>query len=177
MLTGCLGIPDNARAVTGFKLDRYLGTWYEIARLDHRFERGLTHVQANYRLAEDGTVLVINKGFDTSKGEWTSAEGRARFIGDPTVGRLKVSFFGPFYGAYNIVELDKESYQYSLVIGPNTDYLWILSRDKQPDSAIVERLVERARSLGFDVDDLIFPEQSDRMSKHTDTRLELISHP
>ncbi|MFK8030355.1 MAG: lipocalin family protein [Gammaproteobacteria bacterium] len=158
LLTGCLGIVENAEVVDEFELDRYLGQWYEIARLDHRFERGLTHVQAEYSLREDGGVRVVNKGFDTQKDEWSVAEGKAYFIDKPTEGRLKVSFFGPFYGAYNIIELDKKDYRYALIIGPSTKYLWILARQPNLDAAIVDQLVAKASRLGFDVDTLIFPE-------------------
>ncbi len=157
-LGGCTGIPDNASAVQGFELDRYLGTWYEIARLDHRFERGLSEIQAEYSLRDDGGVQVINRGYDREAGEWRSAEGKAYFIGEPDVGRLKVSFFGPFYGAYNIIELDRENYRYSLVVGPDTSYLWILSREPTLDAATLERLVAKAGKLGFAVDALIYPE-------------------
>lgn len=157
-VTGCLGIPDNASAVNDFELERYLGTWYEIARLDHRFERDLSHVRAEYSLQDDGTVRVLNTGFNTKKNEWSAAEGTAKFIGDRNVGRLKVSFFGPFYGAYNIVELDKQNYGYALVIGPDTDYMWILARDPALDKAIVKQLVAKARALGFATDTLIYPE-------------------
>ncbi len=158
MLAGCLGIPDNAVAVDDFELERYLGTWYEIARLDHRFERGLSHVKAEYELREDGGVRVVNSGYDTANKEWSTAEGKAFFVGEPDIGRLKVSFFGPFYGAYNIVELDKTNYRYAMIIGPNTDYLWILARDPSLEPAVMNRLKARAEELGFPVEELIFPE-------------------
>lgn len=158
LLSGCTGIPDNASAVQGFELDRYLGTWYEIARLDHRFERGLSEIQAEYSLRDDGGVRVINRGYDGKAGEWKSAEGKAYFTGEPDVGRLKVSFFGPFYGAYNIVELDKQDYRYSLVVGPDTSYMWILSREPTLDDATLARLLAKAEKLGFAVDELIYPE-------------------
>jgi apolipoprotein D and lipocalin family protein len=158
LTTGCLGIPKGATAVEDFELERYLGTWYEIARLDHGFERGLSRVQAQYSLREDGGVRVINRGFDTTEGRWSEAEGKAYFIGDEDIGRLKVSFFGPFYGAYNIVELDRQNYSYALVTGPDTEYLWILARDPEIDPAIVDRLVSTAAALGFPVEELIFPE-------------------
>ncbi len=158
MITGCLGMPENVTAIKGFELERYLGTWYEIARLDHRFERGLSRVHAQYSLREDNGIRVINRGFDAKKGQWSEAEGKAYFLGDPDIGRLKVSFFGPFYGAYNIVHLDHEDYRYAMVTGPNTRYLWILARDPHLDPAIVERLVAEAEALGFPVDELIFPE-------------------
>jgi len=158
LLFGCLGLPERTEAVQDFELDRYLGDWYEIARLDHRFERGLSRVQAQYSLKDDGGVRVINKGYNDKKGEWESAEGKAYFIEQPTVGRLKVSFFGPFYGAYNIVDLDKEHYNYAMVVGPDNNYFWILARDPELDSAILDRLVKKASGLGFATEELIYPQ-------------------
>lgn len=158
MISGCLGIPENASAVKNFELERYLGTWYEIARLDHRFERGLSRVQAQYSLREDGGIRVVNRGFDVRKGQWSEAEGKAYFLGDSDIGRLKVSFFGPFYGAYNIVDLDQDDYRYAMVTGPTTGYLWILAREPHLEPAILDQLVSEAKSLGFAVDELIFPE-------------------
>lgn len=155
-LAGCLGVPEGATPVKGFELERYLGTWYEIARLDHSFERGLENVTAQYSLREDGGVRVINKGFKESKGEWSEAEGKAFFVAEPSVGQLKVSFFGPFYGAYNVINLDQEAYQWSLVAGPDTNYLWILSRTPVMDKVIVDQLLAQAKSLGFNTDELIF---------------------
>jgi apolipoprotein D and lipocalin family protein len=140
------------------ELDRYLGTWYEIARLDHRFERGLSRVSANYTLRDDGGVRVINRGYDAAAGEWRQVDGKAYFIGSPDVGRLKVSFFGPFYAAYNIIALDEQDYQWAMVSGPNTDYLWILARDTRLDPALQQRLITQAQDAGFDTDELIFVE-------------------
>lgn len=156
LLSGCTGVPDGMKPVTGFDLDRYLGTWYEVARLDHRFERGLSQVTASYSLRDDGGVKVVNRGFNAAKGEWKEAEGKAFFIEEPDIGRLKVSFFGPFYGAYNIIELDKDDYQYSMITGPNRSYLWILARQPELDPEILERLLARASELGFATDELIF---------------------
>jgi len=159
LLSGCLGIPDQAVPVRHFSLDRYLGTWYEIARLDHGFERGLSHVQAQYSLRDDGGLRVINRGYNDAEGKWELVEGRAYFIGEPDVGRLKVSFFGPFYGAYNIVDLDQENYRYALVVGPDTDYLWILAREPELDKSVLDVLVAKAKKLGFATDALIYPQQ------------------
>ena len=155
-LAGCVGAPEHIQPVERFELNKYLGTWYEIARLDHSFERGLEQVTANYSLRDDGGVKVINKGFNPNKNKWKQAEGKAYFVGEPDIGQLKVSFFGPFYGGYNIIELDKANYQYSLVCGPNLSYLWILARDPQLDKAIVDKLVAKAKSLGFATDKLIY---------------------
>lgn len=154
--TGCTGLPDGVQTVSGFELDRYLGTWYEIARLDHSFERGMSNVTANYSMREDGGVRVVNRGFEVADGKWNEATGKAYFVGDPGIGQLKVSFFGPFYGGYNIVELDNENYQHALVVGPNRDFLWILARSPELDQAVLATLVNKARSLNFPTDELIY---------------------
>ena len=157
-LCGCVGIPDNATAVRNFELERYLGTWYEIARLDHRFERGLSRVHAEYVMRDDGGVRVLNSGYNEQDGKWEHAVGKAYFVDKPDIGRLKVSFFGPFYGAYNVVVLDKKRYSYSMVISSNTSYLWILARGPTLDSAILDELLATARELGLNTDELIYPE-------------------
>jgi apolipoprotein D and lipocalin family protein len=160
ILASCVKLPDNVKAVDGFEAKRYLGTWYEIARLDHSFERGLSNVTATYELRQDGGVRVLNRGFSQKSGKWEQAEGKAYFVSGPGTGRLKVSFFGPFYGAYNIIDLDMANYSYSMVCGPDRSYLWILSRGSKLDETTLDRLVEKARSLGFETDKLIFVEQN-----------------
>ena len=160
--SGCTGIPDGVQAVTGFELDRYLGTWYEVARLDHSFERGMSNVTANYGMRDDGGVRVVNRGYITAKGEWDEAAGKAYFIGDADVGRLKVSFFGPFYGGYNIIELDKDQYQYALIAGPDRGYLWILARSPILEQSILSTLVNKARELNFPTDELIYVDHTVR---------------
>ena len=157
-VAGCVAVPEGIEPVTGFQVDRYMGRWYEIARLDHRFERGMEQVTATYALRADGTVSVLNRGFRSDKGEWSEASGTAKFLGQPDVAALKVSFFGPFYGGYNVVDLDAE-YQHALIAGPDRSYLWILSRTPAPSQAEVERLVAKAASLGFDTSALIFVKQ------------------
>ncbi|PCC99420.1 lipocalin family protein [Halopseudomonas pelagia] len=157
-LAGCVKLPDNVEPVTGFEPSRYLGTWYEIARLDHSFEEGLSRVTAEYSLREDGGIKVLNKGYSEEKGEWEEAEGKAYFVEDEQTGYLKVSFFGPFYGAYGIFGLDQENYQYSWVSGPNTDYLWLLAREPQIPEEDKQAFVERAAELGFDTEALIWVE-------------------
>ena len=156
LLTGCTGLPEGAVPVDGFESERYLGKWYEIARLDHSFERGLTRVSAKYSSREDDGLKVINRGFDAKKNEWDEAEGKAYFVGEKDIGALKVSFFGPFYGAYNILALDKEAYQYSLVSGPNLSYLWILARTPELEQSVIDTLVNKAQALGFPVNELIY---------------------
>lgn len=155
VLGGCVAIPADIEPVRGFELTRYLGRWYEIARLDHSFERGLINVTADYSLREDGGLRVVNRGYRPEEDRWETAEGVARFVGPEDVGRLKVSFFGPFYGAYNIIALDKADYGHALVCGPNRSYLWILARKPRLDPAVAASLVTRARGLGFAVDQLI----------------------
>lgn len=155
MISGCTGVPKGLTPVTGFDTDRYLGTWYEIARLDHTFERNLTHVRATYSLRAEGEIRVENEGFDARKREWKRIEGRAKFILDPDIGSLKVSFFGPFYSGYHIIALDKENYGYAMVTGPSRSYLWILSRDKNLDVSKRDDLISRAEALGFDTQKLI----------------------
>lgn len=150
--------PRNVQVVEDFKLQQYLGTWYEIARLDHRFERGLERVTATYALRADGGISVVNRGFNPQKARWQESTGKAYFVGAPTRAALKVSFFWPFYGGYNIIALDP-AYRYALICGPNRHYLWLLSRTPQLDSNIVQQLVDAARAAQFPVEQLIWVEQ------------------
>jgi apolipoprotein D and lipocalin family protein len=159
LLTGCTGIPEGLKAVEDFEINRYLGTWYEVARLDHRFERGLEKISATYTLRDDGGVDVLNEGWDTKAGEWHQAQGKAYFVEQTDKGSLKVSFFGPFYGGYNIIALDKKDYAYSMITGPDRSYFWILSRAKQLPPAKLQSLIEQAKALGFSTDKLIFVKQ------------------
>lgn len=159
-LLGCTGVPEGVQPVQDFELDRYLGTWFEIARLDHRFERGLEDVSATYSLREDGEIAVVNRGFDPERGEWREAVGRAHPIGDPSVGSLAVSFFGPFYGGYHVIALERDHYADALVTGPDRDYLWILARERVLTPARRDALVGVARAAGYAVDELIWVEQS-----------------
>lgn len=159
LLGGCLGTPDGVEPVKGFELERYLGTWYEIARLDHRFERGLSSVNATYSMREDGSVRVINRGYSEEKGQWSEAEGVAKFVADTGTAHLKVSFFGPFYGAYVVFDLDKADYSHALVCGSNREYFWVLSRSPHMERETLDALLAKARALGFDTDKLILVEQ------------------
>ncbi|SDJ84754.1 apolipoprotein D and lipocalin family protein [Ferrimonas sediminum] len=160
VLAGCTSAPSGITPVQGFELDRYLGTWYEVARLDHSFERGLSGVSAQYTLGEDGGVRVINRGIDSAGGEASQAEGRAYFVGDSNTGHLKVSFFGPFYGAYVVFELDPD-YQYAFVSGYSRDYLWLLSRTPQVPASVMQAFRSRATELGFDLSGLIVSQPDD----------------
>ena len=158
LLTGCTSAPKGIEPVQEFELSKYLGTWYEIARLDHSFERGLSNVTAEYSLRKDGGVRVINRGYSAEEGKWEQAEGKAYFVEDSDTGYLKVSFFGPFYGAYVVFNLD-ENYQQSFVSGPDRSYLWFLSRTPTVSEADKQRFIQAAQAKGFDTDELIFVEQ------------------
>ena len=155
IFTSCVGIPDGVTAVQNFNKDKYLGKWYEIARFDFRFERNLDNTTAQYSINPDGSIKVLNQGYNYVKKEWDSAEGKAKFVGSESEARLKVSFFGPFYGGYNVVEID-ENYQNALIYGNSTEYMWILSRNKTIDEATKKRFIEKAKNDGFNVSKLIW---------------------
>jgi len=142
VLSGCMGIPENVTPVDDFDINRYLGEWYEIARLDHSFERGLSNVSATYSLKKDGGITVLNRGYSAEKDKWSSAEGKAYFANSEQAGHLKVSFFGPFYSSYVVFDLDKKEYQYAFVSGYNTSYLWLLARTPQVSEELKEKLGE-----------------------------------
>jgi apolipoprotein D and lipocalin family protein len=160
ILSGCVGLPDGIQPVEQFELNRYLGQWYEIARLDHSFERGLDKVTAEYTLRADGGVKVINRGLSSTDNEWKEAEGKAYFVRDADEGYFKVSFFGPFYGAYVIFELDKEQYQYAFIAGNDRSYLWLLARTPRVSDELIQRFIKRAKELGFATDNLIYVKQN-----------------
>ena len=157
-LTACKTIPKNLAAVSPFEKERYLGDWYEIARIDSRFEKNLIYTTASYSMKKDGNIEVLNRGFDTISKQWTQVTGKAKFVKSDTIAMLKVSFFGPFYGGYNVIALD-EDYRYALVSGANRNYLWILSREKSIPDSIKNDYVALAHSLGFNVTSLLWVEQ------------------
>lgn len=159
-LASCTGVPEGIRPVSGLDADRYLGTWYEVARLDHSFEEGLSRVSAEYSLMDDGSIEVTNRGYNAENGEWSVAEGRAVFVDDRDIGHLKVSFFGPFYSSYVVFELDKAGYQYAYITGYNRDYLWFLSRIPEVSDAAMAAFRERAREEGFELDELVVVDHS-----------------
>jgi apolipoprotein D and lipocalin family protein len=156
LATGCVSIPDNITPVTSFQIERYLGKWYEIARLDHRFERGLTQISAEYSMRQDGGLKVLNRGYSNEKQEWSEAEGRGYFVQSPNEAYLKVSFFGPFFGSYIVFELDTVNYQYALISGPDKSYFWLLARTPTIDDNLKKKLIAKAAALGFDTTKLIF---------------------
>lgn len=148
-------MPERVTPVENFELKRYLGKWYEIARLDHSFERGLERITAEYSMRDDGGVSVVNRGYSIEDDEWKVAEGKAYFVNDENKGYLKVSFFGPFYGSYVVFEIDQEGYEYAFVSGPDTSYLWLLSRSPKLQPEIVEKFKRISRDRGFDTSKLI----------------------
>ncbi len=157
-LVSCATIPNGVSAVKDFHQERYLGTWYEIARFDFRFEKGLDNTSANYALNDDGSIAVLNRGYDYAKGKWKEARGRARFVADTRVAMLEVSFFGPFYAGYNVIALDGD-YQYALVSGSSRKYLWILARERVVPEAIKSEYVRIAKDLGYETDKLLWVAQ------------------
>ncbi|MBU2873942.1 lipocalin family protein [Marinobacter salexigens] len=160
MLAGCTGVPKGIEPVTGLNADRYLGKWYEIARLDHSFEEGLSRVTAEYELQDDGSIKVTNRGYDAEVGEWSIAEGRAVFVDSESAGHLKVSFFGPFYASYVIFELDTDEYQYAFITGYNRDYLWFLSRTPDVSDEEIARFKKVAQRAGFELEALVIVDHS-----------------
>jgi len=164
-LCGCAQIPKGVVAVAGFDVQRYLGTWYEIARLDHSFERGLINVSATYSLNDNGSLRVVNRGFDPKRNRWKQVVGRAYFVSRPDIGRLKVSFFRPFYGGYNILDLDEQNYSYVLLCGNKRSYLWILAREPKLAETVKASLIQKAKKLGFDTDALIYVQQKNMGDK------------
>ena len=161
ILSGCLGMPESVTPVANFELNRYLGKWYEIARLDHSFERGLERITAEYSMRDDGGVAVVNRGYSIADEAWEVSEGKAYFADDENKGYLKVSFFGPFYGSYVIFEIDQEDYGYAFVSGPDTSYLWLLSRTPQVQQELIEKFKRMSKERGFDPSKLIFVNHDD----------------
>lgn len=160
VLSGCsVTVPKDIEVVRPFDVQRYLGQWYEIARLDHSFERNMNQVSATYSLNDDGSIKVINRGFDTQRQRWNEAVGRAEFVLGPDQGALRVSFFGPFYGGYFITALDQVNYQWAMVVGPDLKYFWILSREKSLTSDVKEKLLAQAEAMGIVLDEIIWVEQ------------------
>lgn len=150
-----VSIPKGAQPIYPFDVRKYLGTWYEIARLDYKYERHLTNVTATYAMNGGSDIKVSNKGFNPDKQEWKENTGKAKFIGPPELARLKVSFFGPFYAGYNVIDVD-EHYKHALVVGNNLHHIWILSRHTSIPADIKQRFLEKAASLGYDTNAFIW---------------------
>ena len=157
--TACQAIPKGAKPVTNFEAKKYIGEWYEIARLDFKFERNLNNTKAQYSLKDNGDIKVVNSGYNYVKNNWTEREGNAKFTGSDSIGALKVSFFGPFYSGYNVLAID-EAYKYALVAGKNLNYLWILSREKTIPNHVKETYLSKAKALGYNINDLVWVEHN-----------------
>jgi apolipoprotein D and lipocalin family protein len=155
----CSTIPKDAKPIENFDASRYLGKSYEIARFDFRFERDINNTTAEYSINDDGSIKVVNSGYNYLKNKKVQAIGKAKFVKSSSIGELKVSFFGPFYGAYNIIMLDKE-YKYALIAGKNLKYLWILSREKTIPDEIKELYINEAKRIGYKTENLIWVEQT-----------------
>ena len=158
-LFSCATIPEGAEAVKPFEKEKYLGKWYEIARLDFKFEKDLNNTTAEYSLNDNGTIKVDNKGYNYKKDKWVQAIGKANFVKNENIAMLKVSFFGPFYSGYNVIALDN-NYKYALVAGKNLDYLWILSRETQIPDNIKSKYLKIAENIGYNTSDLIWVEHN-----------------
>ena len=157
LLSACATIPDGAVAVTAFEKTKYLGKWYEIARLDFKYERDLDNTTAEYSLNENGTIKVNNQGYNTKKGKWNQAIGKAKFVGDENIAMLKVSFFGPFYSGYNVIAID-DAYKYVLIAGESLKYLWILSRETTIPAEVKNKYLKIAEEVGYNTGNLIWVE-------------------
>lgn len=157
ILSACTSIPEGIEPVANFEIDPYLGKWYEIARLDHSFEKGMQQVTATYSLRDDGGIRVLNQGFEVDSGEWDQAEGKAYFVDNEDIAHLRVSFFGPFYGSYIVFELGEE-YDYAFVTSSNKSYLWLLARTPEVSEDLKQSFITTASSLNFKLDDLIWVE-------------------
>lgn len=155
--SSCRSIPQNAVAVKSFDKAKYLGKWYEIARFDFKFERNLNNTTAEYSLNKNGSIKVDNKGYNTITREWQQAIGKAKFKGDENIAMLKVSFFGPFYGGYNVLAID-ENYKYALVAGGSLSYLWILSRETDIPNDVKTKYLKIAEDAGYDTSKLLWIE-------------------
>lgn len=162
---GCTSVPSKVTPVTPFDINQFTGTWYEIARLDHSFESGLSNVTATYELRDDGGINVINRGYSQDNVQWQEALGKAYFVTEPNFGHLKVSFWGPFYSSYVVFGLG-ENYDYAFVSGYNEDYLWLLSRKPNVNAALLEEFKQIAKEKGFNTDELIVV-QHDPISNET----------
>jgi apolipoprotein D and lipocalin family protein len=158
LISGCRST-SRLEVVSDFEVDQYLGVWYEAARMPHRFEKDLSSVSAKYSFNEDGTIKVINRGFNDKKLAWEEIEGVAKFKADTDQGWLKVSFFKPFYASYKIIHLDS-TYTQAIVTGPSYGYLWILVRDPALPKTDIEALVAKAAAFGFETEKLILVDQT-----------------
>ncbi|HQW11649.1 MAG TPA: lipocalin family protein [Saprospiraceae bacterium] len=156
------GILEEYDVVRPFSLNKYLGKWYEIARFDYKYERNLENVTAEYLLNEDKSVRVVNSGYDILQSKWKSTVGKAKFASREDTGVLKVSFFGPIWSYYYILEVT-DDYKCALVTGDNKNYLWILAREKEISEDIKKQFLDKAIALGFDTNRLYWVVHTDNV--------------
>lgn len=146
----------SVKPVENFKIERYLGDWYEIGRFDFKWEKDMKNVRANYSMNENGTIKVTNSGYDYVAQKDKQSIGKAKFVGKlQDVADLKVSFFGPFYSAYKVIALDAD-YQYALVAGANNKLLWILSRTPEILDSVLNDYIQIAQTAGYDLTDFVW---------------------
>lgn len=157
----CSTIPEGVVAIKPFFKEKYLGKWYEIARFDFKFERNLNNTTAQYSINSDGNIKIVNRGYNYEKKKWEEATGVAKFVGESDVAMLKVSFFRPFYGGYNVIAIDNE-YKYALVCGNKLSYLWILSRETTIPEDIKQDYLAIAKKLEFNTSALIWVEHDNK---------------
>jgi apolipoprotein D and lipocalin family protein len=157
----CSTIPEGVVAIQPFNKEKYLGKWFEIARLDFRFERNLNKTTAQYSIKGDGTIKVVNRGYNYEKKKWEEATGIAKFVRGSDVAMLKVSFFRPFYAGYNVVAIDND-YKYALVCGNKLSYLWILSRETTIPEDVKQNYIAIATKLGFNTSALIWVQHDNK---------------
>jgi apolipoprotein D and lipocalin family protein len=157
-LSACTGVPEGVIAVNNFDQTRYLGQWYEVARIENRFEEGLQQVTATYTVRDDGGIDVVNQGYSTTEQSWQKAEGKAYFVDSPDTAHLKVSFFGPFYASYIVFKLDPE-YRYAFVTGNTKEYLWLLARTPTVSDQVKQEFLEDAQALGYELAQLVWVNQ------------------
>ena len=159
LLNSCgVKIPEYVQPLENFNSEEYAGKWYEIARFDFKYEKDMSFVTADYSINKNGSIKVVNRGFDYNKNKWKQAVGKAKFNGKNNQSALKVSFFGPFYAGYNVVMMDPD-YQTALVFGENTNYIWILSRTKSISNETKEKFLAKAKEAGYDLDRLVWTQQ------------------
>jgi len=151
----------NNKTVNTLDIDKFLGTWYEVARFPHSFEKDLVGVTATYSMREDGKIKVLNEGYKfTLDGEHKSATGKAKIIDPENPAHLRVSFFWIFYSDYLVMELDNENYQWAVIGSSSPKYLWILSRTPQMEQKVLDNLKSKIKTRGYNIDNLILVEQA-----------------
>ncbi len=151
----CKTMPKQMSPVSGFDPNRFLGEWYEIARYDFMFEKNMSKVRAAYFMNGNGTIKIVNSGYDFVAQKYKTKTGTAKFVGPQSEGRLKVTFFWPFYSGYNVVALD-QNYQYALIAGDNLNLMWILSRTPTIPDDIKNNYLDIARQMGYNTSKLIW---------------------